>query len=184
MGKHETIVPMRPPASSIPAVKARRLALELERDALRAGAVVFAVDSALVGDLDARNRLAAIPAKLAALQFEIDLNHEAQQLAHETDVARETAWRAAVQSLEPKEILAGIGKDSCCARCTPGSPGGCVLTAGAPFSGSTCSHPVKERHQFQLNEIGKRIFPYRHSPQASRIFDAACEQLKVRGEFV
>lgn len=132
MGKHETIVPLKPPTATKPAVIAHRRTLELERDALRAGAVELAVASAK-GDIEARSTLASTPAKLAALQFEIDLNHQAQELAHAQDAAAETAWRAAIQSMEPEEIIAGIGKDSCCGRCMPGIAGGCVLTASAPF---------------------------------------------------
>ena len=180
--KHENIIPLDPPAPSAPAVRKHRNKLEIERDVLRAGAVELALASAK-GDMDAKAALATLPAKLAALQFEIDLNHQAQELADAEDAAAETAWRAAIQSMQPAEIIAGISKDSCCGRCMPGISGGCVLTAGAPFAGSTCSHPVKERHLFNIDDRGLRKFPYRNNPQASRVFDAACEKLKVRREF-
>jgi hypothetical protein len=176
------IVPMKPPAPTKPAVLAHRKTLEMERDALRAGAVALALASA-TGDRGARKALAALPAKLAALQFEIDLNHEARELAEKEDAAAQVTWRAAIQTMDPVEIVAGIGKDSCCGRCMPGIPGGCVLTASAPHAGSTCSHPVRERHLFHRDEAGRRIFPHRHNPRASRVFDAACDKLKVRGEF-
>jgi hypothetical protein len=182
MDHDETVAPLTPPAASKPAVIAHRRTLELERDALRAGAVELALASAR-GDVDARHTLAALPAKLAALQFEIDLNHQVQELAQAEDAAAEIAWRAAIQGLDPAGIIAGIGKDSCCGRCMPGIAGGCVLTGGAPFSGSTCWHPVKERHLFHRDNQGKRIFPYRDTPQASKIFDAACEKLGIRKEF-
>jgi hypothetical protein len=176
------IVPMKPPAPLKPTVLAHRRTLELERDALRAGAIELAVASA-TGDLGARNTLAALPAKLAALQFEIDLSHQAQELAHGQDAAAETAWRAAIQAMEPEEIIAGIGRESCCGRCMPGLPGGCVLTAGAPYSGAACGHPVTQRHLLHRDEQGRRIFPYRDTPQASRVFAAACDKLNVRKDF-
>jgi hypothetical protein len=182
MGKHEAIVPDTPPAATKPVVMAHRRTLELERDVLRAGAIEFAVASAM-GDVDARNTLAALPAKLAALQFEIDLNHQAQELAHAEDAAAETAWRASIQTMDPAEIVEGISKELCCRRCTPGINGGCVITASAPYAGSTCGHPVKERHLFHRDEKGQWNFPYRSSPQASRVFDAACEKLGVGKEF-
>jgi hypothetical protein len=177
------IVPMKPPAPTKPTVLAHRRTLELERDALRAGAIDLAVASAK-GDLSARTTLAALPTKLAALQFEIDLSHQAQELAHDEDAAAETAWRAAIQAMEPGEIIAGIGKDSCCGRCMPGIPSGCVITSGAPYAGGTCGHPVTQRHLFHRDEQGRRIFPYRDTPQASRVFDAACDKLNVRKEFI
>jgi hypothetical protein len=177
------IVPMKPPAPTKPKVLAHRRTLELERDALRGGAVELAVASAR-GDVDARSTLAALPAKLAALQFEIDLSHQAQELAHAEDVAAETAWRAAIQTMEPKDIIAGIGKDCCAGRCMPGIAGGCVLTAGAGHAaGSTCCHPISKLHLFHGDGTGLWIFPHRHNPQASRVFAAACDKLNVRKEF-
>jgi hypothetical protein len=180
--ERQDVVSMKPPAPTKPILLAHRRTLELERDALRAGAVELAVASAK-GDLAARTTLAALPAKLAALQFEIDLSHQAQELAHDHDAVAEAAWRAAIQRMEPEEIIAGIGKESCCGRCMPGIPGGCVITAGVPYSGGACGHPVTQRHLFHRDEIGRRIFPYRDVPRASKIFDAACEKLNVRKDF-
>ena len=178
-----SIVSMKPPAPTRPTVLAHRRTLELERDALRTGATELALASAK-GEPEARSALAALPAKLAALQFEIDLSHQAQELAHDHDAIAETAWRTSIQSMDPEEIIAGVGKDSCCGRCMPGYPGGCVITAGAPYSGGPCGHPVTQRHLFHRDESGRWIFPYRDTPQASRVFDAACDKLNVRKEFV
>jgi hypothetical protein len=176
------IVPMKPPAASWPTVLAHRRTLELERDALRAGAVELALASAR-GDLSARSTLAALPAKLAALQFEIDLSHQARERAYAEDAAAETAWRQTIQGMEPAEIIAGIGKEMCCRRCTPGIVGGCVIAASVPHAGSTCWHPVKERHQFCRDDSGKLNFPFRGAPAAAKLFDAVCEKLNVRKEF-
>jgi hypothetical protein len=53
-----------------------------------------------------------------------------------------------------------------------------------PFSGSICSHPIKERHLFHRDDgTGLRIFPHRDTPQASRVFNAACDKLNVRKDF-
>jgi hypothetical protein len=171
---------LTPPKPTAAAVRAHRRTLELERDALRAGAAALALASAR-GDRAAKEALAALPARHAALTFEIDLNGEAVALAQNEDAAAEQAWRAAIQTLPADEIIAGISADSCCRRCTPGSPGGCVLSGGARFAGATCYHPVKEA--FANNEHGKRMFPLRDDPQAAKVFYAACEKLKVRGKF-
>ena len=46
-------------------------------------------------------------------------------------------------------------------------------------------HPTRmgSFHQFNINESGKRIFPYRNTPQAAKVFDAACDKLNVREKF-
>jgi hypothetical protein len=86
--------------------------------------------------------------------------------------------------MDPEHIIEGIGKEKCPSRCTPGIPGGCCISASAPYAGSTCSHPIRERHLFNLDDTGRRLFPYRDNPQALRIFIAACRRLRVEKEFV
>ena len=141
MGMHEKIaVSDKPPAPTAKAVLAHRKKLETERDGLRTGAAELALASAM-GDLDARAALAAIPGKSAALQFEIDLNHEAHDLAVKQDSDAEVAWRNSIQLMDPEEIIAGIGGDNCCGRCQPG--GFCVITAGFPYAAGQCGHPIK-----------------------------------------
>jgi hypothetical protein len=185
MDRHEAIVPDTPPAPTAKAVRAHRKMLEIERDALRAGAVELALASAL-GDLGVKAALAALPAKLAALQFEIDLNHQAHELAYSQDAAAEAAWRTSIQTLPPEKIIAGINKEACCHWCQPNVAGGCVLSAAAPYSGSTCMHPTRmgSFHQFNIDNSGLRIFPYRNNPNAAKVFYAACLKLKVRGQFL
>jgi hypothetical protein len=175
---------LKPPAPTAKAVRDHRKKLEIERDGLRTGAAELARLAAL-GDADAKAALAAIPGKHAALQFEIDLNHEAYEIATKHDSDAEIAWRASLQSMEPEDLIAGINKDECCHRCQPGVPGGCVLTAAAPYAGSTCFHPVRfgTFHQFNIDDSGRRIFPHRHHAQAKKVFDAACDKLKVRGKY-
>jgi hypothetical protein len=180
MSVEEITAPLAPPAGTAKAVRAHRRTLELARDALRAGAAELALASAR-GDGGAREALAAIPARYAALTFEIDLNHEAVALAEAEDAAAERAYSAAIQALPVGEIIAGINRDECCRRCVAGSPGGCVLSGGARFAGSHCYHPVKE--SFPNDDGGKRIFPLAGDPHAAEVFFAACDKLKVRGKF-
>jgi hypothetical protein len=170
------------PAPAAKAVRAHRRTLELSLDALKAGAAEPALASAK-GRAGAQDALAALYLKIRAIEFEIECNHAACELAAREDAAADVAWLAAIQTMDPGEIVAGLGRDACCRRCTPGIPGGCVITAAAPYASSTCGHPVKERHLFHRDAEGRRIFPYRDNPQASKIFDAACRKLKVSGEF-
>jgi hypothetical protein len=175
MGKH---IPLAPPAPCAPAVLAHRKKLEIERDALCAGAAELALKSAR-GDTAAQAALWAIPAKQAGLQFEIDQNHAAYSLATKQDSDAETAWRASLQSMAPEDLIAGISGDGCCHLCQPG--GFCVITAGAAHAGATCGHPIREKHAiFGRDESGDRQFLYRHSPRALAVFSAAREKLKVR----
>jgi hypothetical protein len=173
-------VSLKPPPPTMPAVVVHRRTLELERDNLRAGAIALAFSSAM-GDLDARNKLAALPARLAALQLEIDLNQDVKDLAHAADAVAELEWRRAIQKLDPEDVIAGINKISCCARCTSGVS--CVLTASVSYSGGECSHPIRARDLFHLNDHGKRLFRYSDHPAAARIFAAACRRLGVAKEF-
>jgi len=177
-------VPMKPVPSK-PIVLAHRRTLELQRDALRVGAVELALASAK-GDLSARSALAALPAKLASLQFELDLSHQAQELAHAEDARAETGWRKSLQLMDPEDLIAGISGGGCCHLCQPNTAGGCVLSAAAPYAGSSCLHPTRfgSLHQFSIDNSGLRIFPFRNNPTAAKVFYAACDKLKVRGKFL
>jgi hypothetical protein len=179
MGKLEKIVFDKPPGATATAILAHRKKLEIERDGLRNGAAELARLAAL-GDAEAKVTLAAIPGKHAALQFEIDLNHEAVEQARKFDADAETAWRASLQSMDPEDLITGINRDECCHRCQPNSPGGCVITAGFPYAGGQCGHPIREKGTiFGRDEAGNRRFLYEHNPQAARVFEAARARLKV-----
>jgi len=173
---------LKPPAPTAKVVRAHRQTLELLLAALKQSAAELALASAK-GKAGAKDALGALYLRIRATEFEIECNHAAAELASEQDAAAEIAYRAAIQTLDPEEIIAGIRTDSCCSRCTPGSPGGCVITASAPYAGGTCGHPIREKHLFHLNDQGRRLFRYRDNPQASRIFDAACKRLGVSREF-
>jgi hypothetical protein len=182
MGRHENIIPLDPPVPTARLVRAHRQTLELALEALKASAADLALASAR-GKAGAQDDLAALYLKIRTTEFEIFCNHAAAELATQQDTAAEVSWRASIQTMDPEDIIAGIGKNLCCSRCTHGIPNGCVITASAPYAGSTCGHPVKERHLFHINDRGLRQFRYRDDPQASRIFDAACKRLGVRKEF-
>jgi hypothetical protein len=182
VGKFEKIVPDTPPEPTAKVVRAHRQILELSLGTLKASAAKLALASAR-GKAGAQDDLAALYLKIRATEFEIECNHAAAELATQEDAAAEVVWRAAIQTLAPEEIIAGIGKDVCCGRCTPGIPGGCVITASAPYAGGACGHPIRERHLFYINDRGLRQFRYSDNPQASRIFDTACKRLGVRKEF-
>jgi hypothetical protein len=149
---------------------------------LKPGRAALALASSR-GEPGARDALAALHRKIGDVEFEIECNGLAYDLTCSQDGDAFAAWRAAVQQMEPEQIIEGISRSQCCHRCLRGAGNGCVITASAPSAGGTCGHPILERHLFTRNETGKRIFSYRNNPQASKIFDAACEKLKVRSEF-
>jgi hypothetical protein len=179
MGKLEKIVSDKPPAPTANAVIAHRKKLEAVRDALRTGAAELALKSAH-GDTAAQAALWAIPAKQAGLQFEIDQNHAAHDQAMVHDHDAEAAWRKSLQLMDPDDLIAGIGRDCCPALCQPNAAGGCVITAGYPYAGAQCGHPIRELHAvFGRGPTGERKFLYAHNPRAARVFEAARLKLKV-----
>jgi hypothetical protein len=165
-----------PPQPTSQKVRAHRKMLEIERDALRAAGPALSLASAL-GDLGAKADLAALHAKLAALQFEIDCNDQAVDLARSADAAREASWRAAVQELPAEEIIAGVGPGACPLRCQPGLH--CVISGSAKYAGSACSHPVTERHLWRRSEDGAVHYPYEADARSYELYLACCRKLKV-----
>lgn len=175
MGKHETVVAYDPPMPTARDVRARRRRLEASLDALKASRAGLALASAK-GDTAAQVALAALYLKIRTAEFEIECNDLAFELANSEDGTATVAWRAAILTLPPEEVIAGIGQDGCCRHCTSGY-GGCVLSAG---KSPTCMHPIREKHCFGINDTGQKVFRYRDDPQASAIFDAALKKLKLR----
>lgn len=177
MSKHEAIS-LTPLAPTAKAVLVHRKKLETARDELRVDAAELALKSAR-GDTAAQAALWAIPAKQAGIQFEIDSNHAAYELATKQDSDAEAAWRASLQSMAPEDLIAGIGADQCPALCQPGSF--CIITASYPYAAGQCAHPIREKHRvFSRDENGDRQFLFAaHSPQSARVFEVARAKLKV-----
>lgn len=176
-------VPMQPPSSTVPAVLAHRCALETSVAALKAD-IPAALLASAQGKAGARAALRRLRQRIQDLEFEIDRNPDAVDLARKHDEAACDAWRKAVHSMPPDEAIEGLSADNCCGRCLRGTPGGCVLSGGDPYS-ATCLHPVQgiRLKLFNRDIAGKRIFPHSEAPKAQQIFDAACEKLGVRKEF-
>jgi hypothetical protein len=177
MGRHETIIPTEPPRA--PAVLkhleiCKRTLAALEREV---PGLLLAVAEGVPGS---KEGLTALREKIAAVEFEIAHCAAARMHAETLDREALVSYRAAIQTLSPEEIIDGITKESCCRRCP--EAGRCVISAADIMAGACC-HPVKERHLFPLDATGKRIFRHRDNPQASRVFDAACDKLNVRREF-
>ena len=177
-------VSLKPPAPTAKLVLQHRKRLEAERDALQNGVAELALKSAH-GDTAARAELRAVASKREGLQFEIDQNHTANELAVKQDSDAEVFWRLELPRLPPEELISGINRDECCSACRPGVTGGCVLAGGAAYADSGCIHPIRfgSHHQFVIGDDGKRIFPHRDHPRAAKVFRAAIEKLKVTGKF-
>ena len=181
MGKMETIAPATPPAARVPAVLARLRTAERELADLKLQRGERQL-AAAEGRHGAKEALAALHQKIAAVAFEIECSGPAREHAARLDQDALVAYRAAIQTLPAEVIVAGLTRDSCCGLCGPAT--GCVIAGNNLLGGAgPCSHPVKERLSFVLDERGRRIFRYRDNPQASKVFDAACEKLNVRKEF-
>jgi hypothetical protein len=167
-----------PPAPTAMSVRAHGKTLALKIDALRAGAGQLALGSAR-GQPGAQSALAALDARIRALEYELSLNPQAVELARQEDAAAEAAWRSNIQMMDPDEIIEGITRDSCCRRCVPGGPNGCVITSPASHSGGVCGHPVTQKHLWFRDQTGHTHFPYEDTARAMEIHMAACRRLKV-----
>jgi hypothetical protein len=88
----------RPPQPTAQSVRSHKQALIMALNALQAAAPALAAASAL-GSPEAKSGLAALGAKIAAVEFEISCNASAIELARQEDADNETAWRAQVQEL-------------------------------------------------------------------------------------
>ncbi|MCK1707625.1 MULTISPECIES: hypothetical protein [unclassified Bradyrhizobium] len=176
-------VPFDPPALTVPAMRKHRSVIELEFAGLKANLPAALVASAR-GEPGARAALSALRRQVQDLEFEIDRNIDAVGLAEQDDVAAHAAWRKAVHDLPPAEAIAGIGRDVCPRRCLRGVAYGCVLGGGCTDASASCWHPVTQGDIFHNDDAGRKMFPFRFHERASRVFDAACEKLKLKGRFV
>jgi hypothetical protein len=167
MGKHETIVPIEPPAQRAPAVIAH---LQTCRRAL--AAAEQEIPGLLLAVAEARPRadrnLAALREKIAAAQFVIEHHAKARERAEQIDREAAVAFKADVQKMPPDQILAGITKDACPRRCIAG---GCAITGSDEFAG-TCQHPLIGGALDQLR--------YRASPHIMRLYGIACEKIGLK----
>lgn len=175
-------VPFDPPALTVPAVRKHRSAVELELAGIKATLPPALLASAR-GEPGAREALSALRRQVQDLEFEIDRNIDAVDLAEQNDVAAHAAWRVAVQALPPDEAITGIGRDTCPRRCLRGVAHGCVLGGGCTDAGASCWHPVTQSDLFHNDDAGRKMFPLRFHERASRVFNAACEKLKLEGKF-
>jgi hypothetical protein len=144
--------------------------------AMRSGAPELAVQSAM-GNLGAKDALATLYGKIAATEFEIQMNDLAVERARAADQAKAEEWRTKVQELPAEEIVKGISKGGCCSFCVPGSY--CAITGSVPEAAGTCSHPELSKHLQFLDETGRRHFRYEDNPRAAELYRTACKKLKV-----
>jgi hypothetical protein len=166
MGKHERIIPDKPPAPR--AVKvAERLQISKRTLGELEGEIPGLLLAALEGQPGAKDELAALREKIAAAEFEIQHNSKARDLAAHLDQEAITGWKAAIQTLAPADIVAGITKDGCCRRC---GPAGCVIVGGDPM-GSECAHPVISREGLKAR--------YHQNSKVLAVFEAACSTLRI-----
>lgn len=175
-------VPFDPPALTVPAIRKHRAVVEIELAGVKATLPAALLASAR-GEPGAREALSVLRQQVQDLEFEIDRNIDAVDLARREDEAAHAAWREAVHALPPDEAIAGLGRDACPRRCLRGVAYGCVLGGGCTDASASCWHPVTQGALFHNDESGRKMFPFRFHERAARVFDAACEKLKLKGKF-
>jgi hypothetical protein len=171
-------LPTTPPQPTAMSIRAHGKTLALKIDAMKLGAGQLVLDLAR-GKNGAQEALTDLYLKLKTLEFALEMNDRAVELARQEDQAAEAAYRAAIQELPAEEIISGLTKDSCGSFCVPGGPGGCVISAPAARSGGVCVHPVTERHLWFKNEEGRVNYPYSDNARSHQLFLTACKKLKV-----
>jgi hypothetical protein len=169
MGRHETIIPLDPPAARAPAVIARLRIAERELSDLKLQ-VPERVLAVAEGGPGAKEALAALHQKITATAFEIECSGPARELAARLDQNALVAYRAAIQTLPVEQIIEGISKEGCCRRCS--GAGRCVITGADPLEGGACAHPILTG-ALELNS-------HRDNPQIQRVYTAACAKLGLR----
>jgi hypothetical protein len=176
--KPEKIVAVQPPQPTAPAVRAHKRALMRALEALQASAPELALESAK-GQFGASDALINLGSKITAIEYELSLHDQVLALGMAEDAAADASYRSSIQTMDPNEIISGTTRDSCCAKCSPGAPGGCVISAPAARSGGICVHPVTQKHLWSRDETGRVAYPYEDCPRSYELYLAACRKLKV-----
>jgi hypothetical protein len=164
--KHEQI-PDKPPALQATVVVKHLEACKRALAALEAQIPEQAF-AAAVGKPGGAENLAALHQKIGSVKFEIECHPKARALAERSDEQAIVDWRAAIQTMDPADIVAGIGREVCPRLC--GAGGGCAISGADSLSGPCC-HPNKE---------GLMLTRYRENAQIMRVWSAACAALKIR----
>jgi hypothetical protein len=166
MGKHERIIPDKPPAPRAPKVLER---LQISKRTLGEleGEIPRLLLAALEGRPGSGDELAALRESIAAVQFEIENNGRARDLAAHLDQEAIAAWRQAIQTLPPEQLVDGVTRDGCCRRC---GPAGCVIVGSDPMA-RECAHPVISREGLKAR--------YHGNPKIVAVFEAAAAKLGI-----
>jgi hypothetical protein len=152
-----------PAAPRAPAVIERRPVLERELADLKLQ-VAERVLAATEGAPGAREKLVALVSDILALEFALEANGLAHELAKRLDREAVAEWRRQIE-VDPVEATAGVTKTKCCGLCSEAH--GCVITRG-----EQCAHPIL------VGGVG----PRRQGDETARnLFSAASRHLKLPG---
>jgi hypothetical protein len=155
-------LPARPPAARAPAVLEQRPALERELADLRLQVAERAL-AAYEGKPEGREKLAALNEAIRTIEFQIESNGLAHELAKGLDRDAAAEWRRQVEA-DPDQATEGISRKACCELCRETT--GCVIT------GDACAHPIL------VGGVG----PRHQGNQAVRdLYRAAAKHLKLPG---
>jgi hypothetical protein len=154
-------IPRTPRAARAPKVLEQRPSIELELADLKLR-IAETTLAAYEGKPGSRESLIALDANIRAVTLQLDSNAAAFELAQRLDREAKAAWRSDIEAADPKKMVAGITKKSCCSMCS--DEHGCVVT------GLQCGHPVT------VGTIGPRLMA---NPKVKALFKAAAEVLGV-----
>jgi hypothetical protein len=156
-------LPTSPERPVAPLVLEQRPALERELAEVRLQ-VPERVLAVYEGKPEAREKLAALISEIRTIEFQIECNGMAHELALRLDRDAVAAWRRQIEA-DPEQATEGITRKKCCTLCS--KPYGCVIT------GDICAHPL-------LSGIG--VGP-RHmgNPTVRAMFSAASKHLEIPG---
>jgi hypothetical protein len=155
-------LPAAPPAARAPSVLEQRPALERELVDLKFQIAERAL-AAYEGAPEGRERLAALVSDIRTIEFQIEANGLAHELAKGLDRDAAAEWRRQVEA-DPEQATEGITKKKCCGLCS--EPTGCIIT------GDACAHPIL------VGGVGPR---HQGNPAVRKLFAAAAKKLKIPG---
>lgn len=150
------------PAPRAPGVIDQRSALERELADLKLQIADRAL-AAYEGQPDGREKLAQIVANIRTIEFQLECNGLAHDLAKRLDREARAEWRRQIES-DPRQATEGVTKKKCCGLCSEAN--GCIIT------GDACAHPI------MVGGVGPQ---HQGNPAVRALFTAASKHLKIGG---
>lgn len=150
------------PAPRAPAVLEQRPALERELADLKLEIAERAL-AAYEDKPDARENLAQLVSDIRTIEFQIECNGLAHDLAKRLDREARAEWRRQIEN-DPRQATEGVTKKKCCGLCSAAN--GCII------AGDACAHPI------MVGGVGPQ---HQGNPAVRALFTAASKHLGIGG---